>query len=447
MTTDKLPPHDIAAEEAVNGSLLIGGTESFIEILSQVNVDDFYNEANRWLFLAASNLYDRTEAIDQITLAQELDRQGRLEACGGAAYMSHLISIVPTSIDILHYAKIVQRLSINRQIILSATEMIALGYQADPDPAKTLGACDEMLMDIRKRTVGSPIVGPGLRRKLLLERYEALWKLEKGVAVASGFKDLDWCLGGGFFAGDFILLGARPSMGKTSLLQSIANNVGDRGDNVLFCAVEMPWESMSDRDMAGRLRRPITDIRRGGYDDKTYTDLLVAVDELSGRQVWYMDDVPMTVEKIMRAGLELQLRKGLALIIVDYLGILSGEDKWNNYERVGYISRKMKEIARVLRVPVLAAHQLNRDLEKEKDARGRPGDKRPQLWHLRDSGNLEEDADVVMFLYRDNYYDWDLTDTNAEILLAKVRQGEAGKGIQVAFDKKGQRYLDIERHR
>ncbi len=444
MTTDKLPPHDIGAEEAVNGSLLIDGP-AFTEIMANVAVEDFYNEANRWIFQAAVSLYERSEAIDEITVAQELNRQERLEVVGGAAYLSHLISVVPTSLDIRHYAKIVQRLSISRQLIQAAERISDIGYKADPDSAKSLGDADELLMDIRKRTVGSPIVDPGTRAERLLDRYSALYQTEGGVALSTGFVDLDKRLGGGMFNGDFMLLGARPSVGKTTLLQNIANNIGDRGKNVLYCSVEMSWEGMSDRDLAGITGNPISDIRLGGYSDELFRDIVAGLDNvIVKRHVYYMDDMPMTVNKVMRAGLELQLRKGVALIIVDYLGIMSDDFGKGAYERVGYISRKIKEVARVLDVPVLAAHQLSRNLETDKT---RMGNKRPQLWDLRDSGTLEEDADVVMFLYRDNYYDLDSTDVGAEVLLAKLRQGEAGKGVMLMFDRATQTYRSGARNR
>lgn len=434
----KLPPHDLDAEEATIGSLLIDG--GAMEKIPFLTYTDFYGEANQLIFKACMEVYDRGEGINQITVAQELDRQGKLEVSGGAAFLSHVISIVPTSLDIVNYANIVQRLSVSRQMITAGGGIATLGYMADPDPSSALNKADEMLLSIRRNTVGTPIISPEDRVKLLSDRYDRLFAKEQEVAVKTGIASLDYMLGGGLFQGEVILLAGRTGMGKTAFLETITNNVGKTGKNVLYCSVEMDWESLSDRDMAGLMGVPISAIRLGGYEGELYARMtgegLEAIGNLS---VFYYDDNPITTAKVMNAGMEMKLRRGLSLIVVDYLGIMGDEYGRSPYERVGYISRRVKQIARVLDVPVLVAHQLSRGLESRDD-------KRPQLHDLRDSGNLEEDADVVLFLYRENYYDEATEEKTTEVLMGKQRQGDSGehKRVRLMFDSKGKCYRGIQ---
>lgn len=441
MITEKIPPSDIDAEEATLGSLLIDGKA--IDDIPFLGGDDFYHERNRIIFDACSELNKRHEGINQVTVAQELDRNGKLEECGGVAHLSHLISITPTSLDLVHYANIVQRLSVSRRLIEAGRRIEGLGYRADPDPGVALNEADGLLLDIRKNTVGTPIISPDERVRMLYERYENLYAKDKDVAVRTGISSLDYMLGGGLFNGEVLLVAARTSMGKTAFAQTIANNIGKTGKNVLYCTAEMSWESLSDRDMAGILKVAMSTIRLGGYEDELYVKMLgEGLEALRERELYLYDDSPLTTTKIMNAGMEMKLRRGLSLIVIDYLGILEDEYGRSPYERVSYLSRKTKQIARVLDVPVLALHQLSRALEN------RPSDeRRPRLSDLRDSGALEEDADAVVFLYRENYYNEETDDDRTEVIMEKQRQGDDGgrhQRVYLMFDKDSKCYRGIK---
>lgn len=436
MDNEILPPHDIDAEEATLGSLLIDGVA--VDNVPFLNVNDFYDERNSIIYHACMELKNRHEAIDLITVSSELNRQGKLDEIGGSAFLSYLVSVVPTSIDLVHYANIVQRNSIFRKLINAGQQITKKGYSLGIDPTQALNEADELLLEIRKNTVGTPIISPEQRLELLEQRYTDLYKKEQTIAIKTGISSLDMVLGGGLFKGEFILLAARPGMGKTAFAQTIANNVGRTGRNVLYCSVEMTWQSLSDRDIAGIVNKPIGAIRQGAYTEELYDKIIVdGLSKLSELSVYYYDDQPMTTAKVLNAGMEMILRHGLSFIVVDYLGILGDEYGRSPYERVGYISRKIKQVSRILDIPVLALHQLSRGLEQQND-------KRPQLHDLRDSGNLEEDADVVLFLYRDNYY-YDNVDGMTELILGKQRQGDSGgkNKVPLYFNETTKRYTGI----
>jgi len=441
MTEERLPPYDIAAEECTIGSLLLDG-DAFDNV-SFIDDSDFYDERNQWIYRAMIDIDERNDKINQITVAQELERQGKLELCGGAPYMSYLVGNVPTSIDLVHYARIVQRLSASRNLIVIGQKVEELGYKADPDTSGSINKADELILGLRRKTGGTSIVTPEDRAHMLGDRYEQLFQKENGVALKTGISSLDYLMGGGFFNGDLILLAARPGMGKSTLAQTIANNIGRRGKNVLYGSVEMGVDSLSDRDIAGLTGVPLSKIRTGGYDNDLYARICgEGLSSIENTQVFYLEDKrnPLTTARIMNAGLEMQMRYGLSLIVIDYLGILADEYGRGNYERTGYISRRTKQIARMLDVPILALHQLSREVEKRDD-------KRPILPDLRDAGNLEEDADGVLFMYCEGYYNESVQDNITEILQAKMRQSDnegRNRMVKLYFDRQGNRYRGLK---
>ena len=431
MTSDRLPPHDIAAEEAVIASLMLGASMNGTTLTPA----DFYHEPTRLLYKACCSLQDRSATIDQAALANEAQQQGSLELVGGAAYLSRLIAQVPTSMDLLHYAEIVRRFAVYRRLIDVGDNIMQLGFEAGPDLGQALDKADDLILGVRRDVAPKRIVTPEDRYEILSERYDRLYQ-SQGVAIRTGFHDLDRRLGGGMFGGEMIMLAARPSVGKTTWLQTIANHVGQNAP-VLFCSGEMSVEGVSDRDVAGIVGVGTGVIRYGHYDHDVYAKIVRdALPVIKGRQVYFYQDVPMTTAKILEACLAMQLRYGLRLVVVDYLGTLDDEAGRSQYERISCISRKLKQAARVLDVPLLVAHQLNRTSETRTD-------KRPQLHDLRDSGRLEEDADVVLFLYRESYYD-DTAGNVTEVLLAKVRQGEGGKRVKLLFDPQAHCYQSLE---
>jgi replicative DNA helicase len=424
LQSNKIAPSNFDAEEAVNGSLLIDG-KSFRQLMGEIEADDFFSEANRWIFIACKDLTGADVAINEITVAYELEKKGRLVKCGGNAYLNHLVSITPTSLDIVYYARIVRETSNQRQIITIAEKISSLAFEGGPVD-ETIRAADDMLLKIRLKANTLDIITPGMRLDILNDRYNSLQ--EKSIAMSTGMAVLDANLSGGFYPGELIIVAARTGMGKTEFIQTLSNRESLYND-ILFVSVEMDLGGLSDRDVAGTAEIPLSVVRIGGYSENIRAKIELAVAKITGEnRIFFYEGQNITTEAIYRAGLEMQARRQLGAIFVDYLAILDDEYGDNEVLRLGYITRKLKKIARSLGVPVIAVHQLNRDVDKRDD-------KRPVLSDLRASGSVEQDADIVLFLYRQSYYDKSITDGSAAIIIAKDRQGEAGYEIPVMYDK------------
>ncbi len=437
MIDDKLPPHNPEAEEAVLGSLLIDG-----ELIKSVYLQpgDFYYEAGGIILKAMLDLKEKGTAVDQITVAQKLSEQDKLEAVGGAAYLSYLISICPTSIDCNYYADIVRRLSVCRQMVTVGDRITAMAYEAPEDTTGVLAKADALLLKLRQNAGGTSIITPKDRVDLLYDRYTKLYQEERGIALRTGFIDLDYRLGGGLFPGDLVIVGARPKVGKTTFLQQISNNIG-LDNNILFCSAEMNVESLSDRDVASEIGEPIDAIRFGGFSHEVMSKIQDdALMKLQSMKIYFMDITrtgAINTANIYQAAYELKNRHDLAMIVIDYLGLLNDSYGNNNNDRLGYITRNLKQMALALDVPILCAHQLSRAPELRED-------KRPKLSDLRDSGNIEQDADVVLFLYRKSYYD-DTEDKVTEVLIGAQRQGDSWKRVKLVWDIEHHRYQNYAR--
>ncbi len=448
MYGEKLPPHDIDAEEAVVGSLLIDGAAIY-KIATFLQKEDFYHEQSQWIYRACLSLYQYDEAINQITVAQELARQEKLEACGGAAYLSHLISNCPTSLDIEHYAKIVYRLSVMRRLITAANQIAAIGYEANPDVEDSLGRAESILFKLRR--------GQGARdlmhiRQVLDKYFEVAptspeERPEELPYVLSSYTGLDEFLGG-FQRSELIIVGGRPSMGKTSLILNIARNAAvEQGACVALFSLEMARDSLvlrllsSESGVNSKRVRQHTGYGKEreeymGWEDEERR-IMEATGVLSESPI-YVDDTPMLRMAEMRGkAVRLNSERGINLIIVDYMQLMLGDRKFDNrVQEVSEISRSLKGLARELNVPVLAVSQLSRAPE------GRALHE-PQLSDLRESGSIEQDADVVLFIYRDELHyptreAWELAHQGeqypppADIIIAKHRNGPTGR-IKLRF--------------
>ncbi|MFC1873566.1 replicative DNA helicase [Chloroflexota bacterium] len=435
---DKLAPHDIAAEEAVIGSLLIDG-KAIYEVAVQLQPDDFYSERNLWLYEVCLALYQRNEAINQITVSQELDRKGKLESCGGAAYLSHIIANCPTSMDVEHYARIVYRLSIMRQIISAGSKISEIGYEADPDASSAISKAEDLLFQLRHERGSLDFI----HIKQVLDRYFEAPNLseteESSTAnVLSHFAGLDDILGG-FHSDDLVIVAGRPSMGKTSLALNIASNAAiKQGACVAMFSMEMARESLVLRMLASEARVDNKRVRFGLHSERDERRIMEATGRLSEAPV-YIDDSPQLRPSEMRSkARRLHYEHGLKLIIVDYLQLMQGERRGENrVQEISYITRALKTLARELSVPVIAVSQLSRAVEWR-------ASHKPQLSDLRESGTIEQDADVVLFIYRDEYYyktreewesqfpDKDYPEGIADIIIAKHRNGPTGE-IKLQF--------------
>ena len=444
MVAERLPPHDIEAEESVVGSLLIN-SDSIYQIATFLKPDDFYREKNRWAYEACFSLYERSEAIDQVTVAHELERQDRLEAIGGAAYLSHLVSIVPTSLHIEHYAQIVHRTSVMRRLIDAASRIESIGYEAQPEVDAALGKAEEILFRLRHGQRPRDFVS--LRD--LLHRYfeETEIRPFQGDVLYSGFRALDDILGG-FRRSDMIVLAARPSLGKTSLALAVARNAAvEQRAHVAIFSLEMARDQLVQRLLASEANIDTKRLRLGEQTEAEEKRMIDATGVLSEAPI-FIDDSPMLrVVEMKSKARRLHADQGIDLIIVDYLQLIRGDGRENRVQEMTEISRSIKELSRELDVPVIAVSQLSRASEWR-------ASHRPQLSDLRDSGSIEQDADVVLLIYRDDVYftedEWKKQHLDepyprgvADIIVAKHRNGPIGEG-KLRFLARTVRFADYE---
>jgi replicative DNA helicase len=434
---ERLPPHDIDAEEAAVGSLLIDGA-AIRKIDFIIQPADFYSERNRWIFESCIALYQRDERINQITIAQELARQEKLESCGGAAYLSHLISVCPTSLDVEYYAQIVFRLAVMRRLINAADQIADIGFKADPDIDAGLDKAEDLLYNLRHGKSPRDFVHI---REILDKYLETEAPADEDgqpsplVRVPSGFVGVDEFLGG-FQRSDLVIVAGRPSMGKTSFALNVARNAAvSHNACIAMFSLEMSRESLVERLLASEASINPKKIRLGSKsqtpeDEKRIMD---ATGILSEAPI-YIDDSPqMRIAEMRSKAKRLHFEHELNLIIVDHLGLIQGDGRnENRVQEISYITRQLKVLARELNVPVIAVSQLSRAAEWR-------ASHKPQLSDLRDSGSIEQDADVVLFIYRDEYYyrteeDWFKEHPDeqypkgiAEIIVAKHRNGPTGE--------------------
>ena len=448
MYDEKLPPHDTDAEEAVIGSLLVD-SEAIFKIATWLNPEEFYQEPSQWTYEACLSLYQRNEVINQITVAQELARRGRLEGCGGAAYLNHLVSIVPTSLHIEYYAQIVHRLAMMRRLISAAGQISAIGYEAGPDIDVALNRAEDIVFRLRHgQTLRDFISIRQLLDQYLEQGFPPHHEAERPARVLTGFAKLDEFLGG-LQRSDMIVLAGRPSLGKTSLALSIAKNAAVRyGACVALFSLEMSGESVVQRLLSGESGVDSKRVRLGLYTDEEEKRVMDATGVLSEASI-YIDDSPqLRVVEMRSKARRLQLERGLDLIIADYMQLMQGDGRTENrVQEMSVISRSLKALARELDVPVLAISQLSRAVEWR-------ASHRPQLSDLRESGSIEQDADVVMFIYRDEVYyteeEWERAYPEkayprgiADIIIAKDRNGPTGQ-INLSFSPKTAKFDDLK---
>ena len=449
MYAEKLLPHDLEAEEAVVGSILIDG-ESFLQVAPLLKADDFYREKNQICFSACIALFQRDEAIDQVTLARELSRTDQLESVGGMAYLSHLVSITPTSANAPYYAEAVSRTSVMRRLIDAASKISAIGYEDTDDVENTLRQAEDTLFQVRSgRTERGFIALRQIYDQYLEDRAAELEPLALGAGpVMAGYNDLDELLGG-MQQSDMIVLGARPALGKSALAVNISLNAARNGSGVGIFSLEMSREQLAMRILSADAEVDAYRLRLGLHTEADEQRIIDSIGRLSELPV-YIDDTPFQGIVEMRSkARRLSLEHGLDLLIVDYLQLIQGRGRGDNrVQEISEISRSIKGMARDLRVPIITCSQLSRLVEN------RPGH-RPQLSDLRDSGSIEQDSDVVMFIHRDDIYyteeEWDqhfpgrpYPKNVADIIVAKHRNGPTGN-VKLIFRDNLVRFDSLER--
>ncbi len=431
--TDRLLPHSVEAEESVIGALLID-SDALPKVTGIVNAEDFYVTKNRWCYEACIALFDRSEAINQVTVAEELVLHERLEEIGGVSYIAHLVRTVPTTVHVEHYAGIVQRTSLMRRLIRTADEIAAIGYEGDADSNAALSKAEDLLYRVRTAQSTRDFVHI---RQVLDQYMEEAASLQAGAdihlsPIATGFADFDKLLGGGLQRSDLVIVAARPSLGKSTLAFNIARHAAEHLARVAVFSLEMSAEQIGIRLVASEADVDSHRMRVGLLNSQEEQREHDAIGYLSGLPI-YIDETPFQRIVEMRSKItRLHNEEPIDLLIVDYIQLIAGSSgrSENRVMDMGEISRSLKSIARELDVPVLALSQLSRAPEQRLNHR-------PLLSDLRESGSIEQDADVVAFIYREDKYvtreEWDKRSPSnpypsnvAELIIAKHRNGPTG---------------------
>ncbi len=418
---ERLPPHSTEAEEAVLGSLLID-PDAIFEVASFLRPEAFYRVANRWIYDSILALSERREPIDFITLTEELRRREQLEEVGGEAYLIGLLNVVPTSINARSYAQVVEAASTRRKLISAAGTIANLAYNEAEDISVVIDRSEQTLFGVSEERTTRDLVPVKQITRTYLERVEELNRRgDDVIGVPTGFKDLDRLLGG-LNRSDLVIVAARPGMGKTSLQNAMALTAARRyNKRVALFNLEMSGEQLVQRMISAETRIDSQRLRRGNLAEQEWPIFMQAIGRLSETSI-FIDDTPSITPMQLRTKCRrLYAEHGIDLIMIDYLQLMNSEFRTaNRVQEISDISRGLKTLARELDVPVVAAAQLSRAVESRQD-------KRPMLSDLRDSGSIEQDADVVMFIYRDEYYNEDTERPNiAEINIAKHRNGPTG---------------------
>ena len=442
MDLGKIPPQDIEAEQAVLGSMLTD-QDAVIAAIEVLKEDDFYREDNKIIYTALLNIYNRAEPIDIITLKSELSSMGKLEAVGGLEYIAQLPDKVPTTANVERYVKIVEEKSMLRNLVKTANEIINLGYDETENVEDIMDIAEKKIFDVmqRKNSKGyTPI------KDILIDSFTQLENLynQKGsiTGVPSGFVELDRKTAG-LHGSELILIAARPAMGKTAFALNIGTYAATRaGCPVAIFSLEMSKEQLANRILCSEALVDSNKVRTGELEDEEWGKLAQTSGELSTAEI-YVDDTPgISVMEIRAKCRKLKLEKNIGLVIIDYLQLIQGSGKRgaSREQEIAEISRSLKILAKELNVPVIALSQLSRAVE------GRP-DHRPMLSDLRESGSIEQDADIVMFLYRDDYYNEDSEKKNiAEVILAKHRGGSTGT-VELLWLGNYTKFANIEKYR
>ena len=448
MIEERVPPQNIEAEQAVLGAMLID-KKAIAKASEILTSSDFYREAHRVIFNAMLELYNKNEAVDMVTVTEILKRDNKLEDIGGLAYITSLANVVLTAANVKYHADIVAEKSVLRQLVRVSTEIAAMGYEANEDVGTLLDTAESRILEIsnrKKKADFTPI------NDVLMESVQNIEKLinNKGglTGLPSGFADLDK-LTSGLHPSDFIILAARPSMGKTALALNIVQNValrahkkiGGEPRSVAFFSLEMSKEQLVNRMLCAEAGIDSQRLRVGEMGDKDWDALWGACDLMSKAKIYIDDTAGITVMDMRSRARRLKAEHGLDLIVVDYLQLMQGSGKRNNsgdrQQEVSEISRSLKALARELDVPVLALSQLSRSVEARQV-------KRPMLSDLRESGSLEQDADIVAFLYREDYYNPETENKHTELIIAKHRNGPVDT-VNLFFHKQFTKFVGFSK--
>jgi replicative DNA helicase len=434
---DRLPPHNIEAEQSVLGSILLD-RDAIIRIATSLRSEDFYHPANATIYQAIRDLYERREPTDILTLSDELGRREQIDQVGGLAYLASLMDAVPTAVHVEYYARIVERTATLRRLIDAGASIVSIGFRDDLDVEDALDMAERTVFDVAQRRTTTEFVQIQSVIEELFDKLDTLQQ-DRGslVGIPTGFVELDR-LTGGFQRSDLIIVAARPSFGKSSFALGLAHTAAvHHGKTVGIFSLEMQAEQVVQRILSIETNVDIHKLRVGNISDREWSSLSRALGRVGVSPIFIDDSPTVGVMDIKSKARRLQAEHGLDLVIVDYLQLIQGQRSENRVQQIAEISRGMKALARELNVPVIALSQLSRAIEN------RTGH-RPMLSDLRESGSIEQDADIVLFIHREDKFDPDTDRKNvAEIILAKHRNGPTDE-FSVHFFPKTARFASLQ---
>lgn len=442
MAQDTKLPYSYESEASVLGAIIID-TNALVKIADKIATDDFYEERHRKIFDAISNLYEARKAIDVLTIANQLKSRNNLDEVGGASYITELTNFVPTAAHVESYATIVVEKAVRRRLMTINKEIAALVMDESKELKELIEIAESELMKVGQKEVRQSVVSI---ETILAESFERLDDLHKDKnkirGVTTGFHDMDAMLAG-LQKSDLFIIAGRPSMGKTAFCLSLAHNVATIGnESVLFFSLEMSKEQLVDRLLSMESGVDAWALRTGNLSDTDFEKIGHAMGTLSEAPIFFDDSPGITISDLRTKARREAHKKPLGLIIVDYLQLMSGGSKFggsdNRTQEISEISRGLKGIARELNVPLIALSQLSRSVESRNP-------QIPQLSDLRESGSIEQDADVVAFLYREEYYNPESERKGImDIFIKKHRNGPTG-AVELFFDKEKQRYRGLDK--
>ncbi|KAB7707608.1 replicative DNA helicase [Bacillus aerolatus] len=440
LLTDRIPPQSIEAEQAVLGAIFL--EPAALTVASEILIpEDYYRTAHQKIYNMMLKLNDHGKAVDVVTVTEELAAAKELEDVGGVIYLTELAESVPTAANIEYYARIVEEKSLLRRLIRTATTIAQEGYNREDEVDALLNEAEKSIMEVAQRKNTSAFHNI---KDVLVRTYDNIELLHNRVGdvtgIPTGFAELD-SMTAGFQRNDLIIVAARPSVGKTAFALNIAQNVATKTDeNVAIFSLEMGAEQLVMRMLCAEGNINAQNLRTGSLTDEDWRKLTMAMGSLSNSGI-FIDDTPgVRIGEIRSKCRRLKQEQGLGMILIDYLQLIQGNGRSgeNRQQEVSEISRSLKALARELEVPVIALSQLSRGVEQRQD-------KRPMMSDIRESGSIEQDADIVAFLYRDDYYDKESENKNIiEIIIAKQRNGPVGT-VQLAFVKEYNKFVNLER--
>lgn len=443
---DRVPPQSIEAEQAVLGSVFLNA-DALIEAMEYIDSADFYRRSHQLLFQTMLDLNNRNEAIDVITMKTELEQKQLIEDVGGISYLSELTTSVPTAANVGYYAKIVEQKSLLRRLIQTATDIVAKGFEQDEDVEFILDEAERQILEVSEKRNRSGFLAISDVLSDSIAQIEQLSQQGDDITgLPTGYHALDK-MTAGLQSEELIILAARPAVGKTAFALNIAQNVGTKtNESVAIFSLEMSAESLVNRMLCSEGSIEASHLKTGQLTDEEWNSLIVAMGSLSRANI-FIDDTPgIKISEIRAKCRKLVQEQGdLGLILIDYLQLIEGTGRENRQQEVSEISRQLKKLAKELKVPVIALSQLSRGVEQRQD-------KRPVLSDIRESGSIEQDADIVAFLYRDDYYQRDGEDGDdepvqesnniIEVIIEKNRSGARGT-VELMFIKEYNKFTSI----